>query len=424
MSRRSVIGAVVAATCWSTPFVATAQDTDAPCVMSQDPTYAYTRENPVRIGGGAFTVAARERRYLDALRGPEGQELSYRRGGSSMGPDETILDIYSVTHQGLEEPITLYLDAYRWAEPEVPVGLTCGRPFNLPVPGPDPFGKAEDPRESAQRAARPPGRGARGAPDLGSLTEIEIALNELAVAYAREDRAITPIPLDPERPELGVALAPFHRKVLQARADVAAGRTPELPIEMGPGAGPPNGNTIVAYPLSCDGEEARPREIAYIGMTRPGQRGEVMATRAGLTGAALAEVLPGFEAPGGTLVTVFLPSTFNRDDEVVIRYGGAACAEIGEEVRLPVVVRLPRPIERVHAPDSVNVTNVRVRAIIDVDGVPHGATAVEGIPPLHEEAARLAGQWRWQPLTVNGVAVPMPIGYVIQFGAGTGRQAR
>src|SRR3990170_4000446 len=92
--------------------------TASKCPVSQDDTYGYTRENPVQIGGGAMYVKAREQRYLDTLRGPEGQSIQYKRVGSSPQSTNstTILDMYEVTYAGLEKPISLYLDAYHFWE--------------------------------------------------------------------------------------------------------------------------------------------------------------------------------------------------------------------------------------------------------------------------------------------------------------------
>src|SRR5688572_2841265 len=97
------------------------------CAVAEDPTYGYTTENPVQVGGGAMYVKAREQRYLDALRGPGGQSIQYKRIGSvPQSPNSrTILDRYEVTYGGLEQPMTLYLDAYHFWTPRAPKGLIC-----------------------------------------------------------------------------------------------------------------------------------------------------------------------------------------------------------------------------------------------------------------------------------------------------------
>ncbi|OON69474.1 hypothetical protein [Hymenobacter sp. CRA2] len=57
------------------PFTLTETSTDAD--------YGYTDYKPVCVGGVKDNACVRnEQRFLNALRGPEGQEISYRRLGS------------------------------------------------------------------------------------------------------------------------------------------------------------------------------------------------------------------------------------------------------------------------------------------------------------------------------------------------------
>lgn len=101
------------------------------CVISTDNTYGYTQENPIKVGGGAFGGPSRERAYLDNLRGPNGEELTYERTGSVPFGD-IILDIYEI--KGLAKSITLYLDEYNYTDPKAPVGFTCVSAFPLAKP--------------------------------------------------------------------------------------------------------------------------------------------------------------------------------------------------------------------------------------------------------------------------------------------------
>lgn len=75
------------------------------------------------MGGGALYAAARERRYLDALRGPMGETLQYKRSGSM-----------PVDAEGRTK------------------GFTCAVPLGLSAPGPDPMLASE--REAAIAAVR------------------------------------------------------------------------------------------------------------------------------------------------------------------------------------------------------------------------------------------------------------------------------
>src|SRR6187402_681076 len=58
------------------------------CGVADEPEFATSKDHPVQVGGGALTIAARERRYLDALRGPEGQPVQYKRLGTERTADQ------------------------------------------------------------------------------------------------------------------------------------------------------------------------------------------------------------------------------------------------------------------------------------------------------------------------------------------------
>jgi hypothetical protein len=100
------------------------------CPITTDDTYGYNKENAIRVGEGGefFGGPAREKAYLDNLRGPNGEPITYERLGS-LTFEDTILDEYIIT--GLASPITLYIDIYSFDEPMAPAGFTCAGPFNL-----------------------------------------------------------------------------------------------------------------------------------------------------------------------------------------------------------------------------------------------------------------------------------------------------
>ncbi len=101
------------------------------CSISEDKTYGYTEENPVRVGGDFLEGPARERAYLDNLLGPNGEILSYERNGSFTSGD-TILDEYHIT--GPDIDVVLYLDEYRYEPLQAPYGFTCVGEFRLSAP--------------------------------------------------------------------------------------------------------------------------------------------------------------------------------------------------------------------------------------------------------------------------------------------------
>lgn len=102
---------------------------------SQDETYGFTANNPVRVGGGREAGARNQQRYLNALLGPRGQPLSYQLEGSCCAfkiaeagiDNEGQLDIYSVTWKGRKEPLRLYLNMYEEGPLAAPVGLRAAR---------------------------------------------------------------------------------------------------------------------------------------------------------------------------------------------------------------------------------------------------------------------------------------------------------
>ena len=106
-------------------------DQDASCPVSSDQTYGYGETNPIQIGGDFFAGPSRERAYLDHLRGPNGETLSYERTGS-IPTDTTILDGYKITGAGIN--VTLYLDVYNYEPLQAPVGFTCDGDFPLSAP--------------------------------------------------------------------------------------------------------------------------------------------------------------------------------------------------------------------------------------------------------------------------------------------------
>jgi hypothetical protein len=104
--------------------------------VSTDPTYGVTQKNPICVGGKTDNGALNQQRYLNALRGPKGEEISYRRRGSCCAfktPNGLIggmgmLDAYEITWTGNEKPVLLYLNFYDEGPLRAPIGLTVIQP--------------------------------------------------------------------------------------------------------------------------------------------------------------------------------------------------------------------------------------------------------------------------------------------------------
>lgn len=99
--------------------------------ISTDKSYGYTEENPIRVGGALNDGPLNERRFLNALAGPDGQNITYIRTGSCCpfkspnGIQGTgMLDRYEITLQGLSKKRILFINMYDRAILKVPVGFT------------------------------------------------------------------------------------------------------------------------------------------------------------------------------------------------------------------------------------------------------------------------------------------------------------
>ena len=99
-----------------------------------DDTYGFEKSNPVKVGGIAESSGPRnERRFLNALLGPNGEEIRYTRGGSCC-PFKTpnglmnntgLLDMYRVYWSGARDTLSIYINMYDKGDLKIPVGLTA-----------------------------------------------------------------------------------------------------------------------------------------------------------------------------------------------------------------------------------------------------------------------------------------------------------
>jgi hypothetical protein len=100
--------------------------------ISADPSYGLSEENPVKVGGADKKEGPKnERRYLNALAGPNGEKVTYYRAGSCcpvksknglMGM--AILDNYRVTWEGSKDTVSIYINMYDYGVLKAPVGFS------------------------------------------------------------------------------------------------------------------------------------------------------------------------------------------------------------------------------------------------------------------------------------------------------------
>ncbi len=97
-----------------------------------DKTYGYSEKNPICVGGVVDEEGpGMQRKFLNQLAGPNGEEISYTRASSCCHFETPrgylgggLLDIYEITYDGLDAPIELYINMYDYEEPMIPVGFT------------------------------------------------------------------------------------------------------------------------------------------------------------------------------------------------------------------------------------------------------------------------------------------------------------
>lgn len=102
--------------------------------ISTNPSYGLSKKNPIQVGGVDRSEGPlNERRYLNALLGPNGEQVFYSRLGSCCptkskndpyGFGSVVLDIYQVVWEGSNDTISIYLNMYDYGVLMAPVGFT------------------------------------------------------------------------------------------------------------------------------------------------------------------------------------------------------------------------------------------------------------------------------------------------------------
>lgn len=96
-------------------------------------TYGFEPENAIKVGGVAEGEGpTNERRFLNALAGPQGEELDYYRVGSCCPqPTENstygqaLIDKYAVYYEGSKDTLVVYINMYDSEKLMIPKGFTA-----------------------------------------------------------------------------------------------------------------------------------------------------------------------------------------------------------------------------------------------------------------------------------------------------------
>lgn len=99
--------------------------------ISEDSSYG-SEKNPIMVGGVVDSQGpGNQRKYLDLLTGPKGEEISYERIRSCCAFETKngimgtgLLDVYRITFEGMDAPVELYINMYDYQTLYAPVGFT------------------------------------------------------------------------------------------------------------------------------------------------------------------------------------------------------------------------------------------------------------------------------------------------------------
>jgi hypothetical protein len=348
------------------------------CQPASDPEYGRVANKAIAIGGGPGYMAARERNYLNALRGPQGQMLRIANSvGSSPlpgDPERAIVDAIGVTYDAESGPVTttLYLDAYHYDAPKAPTGFTCGAPLAsvAPIPPADPF-------------------------------KMTSALVSLAIEHGTK-ADVTPISLDTSTPR-GYFFDRYALIALQARAAATAGAPldsakPSRELEA-------LGSGVLAYPLSCGDRTILPTDVEL----RTAQ-GPIARNPAGepVRGEALTKAFPGLPTPPGSIGLYFRGA---QPAQGRITYA-EGCNGSPAEAMLSFRAEPPRLIEMVPGVRPPGIVEaepvVYVQVILDQEGRIARPQYLGGPRSLYPAALDALTKWRTQPVRVNGAPVVTP----------------
>jgi hypothetical protein len=374
--RLSILALVALLQTLAVPGIASGQSQNPACEVSDDPRFAFSPEHPVQVGGGPMYGAARQRRYLDFLRGPGGQPVTYKRTNSMMRADETVVDRYEVTYDGLEKPLTLFLDWYHFTEPRVPQGFTCDKPIVLGIPPPDPWVAREQ-------------------------------LDALAIAQGT-DKTFDATPMEIGQP---VVAHVFDRYRLVARAArLAAARGSPLDAKLLSKERPRT--IITAAPVSCNARTIRAKAIALQDPKGAVLKVEETATEP----TALSRLIPEVQLADGTIAVVFPIETL-RAGALRVSYDGPACTGAGNEVTVPLTATAGRLIESPMPakPAGAAVKWIAIQAILDHSGSFRMPISLGGPADLAKVAMDAIATWRAEPARINGTPLATPVVLEVTF---------
>lgn len=353
-----------------------------PCQVADDPDYGSSPARPAQVGGGPMYGAARQQRYLKALRGPGGEPVTFERKGTAGSPDTGLVDRYDVRYEGAVAPVVVYVDFYHFTDTLLaPRGLTCGGEFDLGMPPPDPFIAEEQ-------------------------------LRELALAGAAE-RGFSAPPMELGTPPALMIVDHFRRLSVAARA--AARRKAPLTAAALPRELASPQTTVIVYPQACGDRTNAP---ASVGLSDRSGRTISPASTTSEPG-AIRDLTGGVVVPAGSLAATFPTPLIQPGLAVTVRYGEPACAGMPSKEAYEVTGTgaqlLESAMPKRPAGDAAIGRWVALQAVIDDIGGFRVVRPLGGPPELSQAALEAVATWRALPARIAGHPVPTPVVLQVRF---------
>jgi hypothetical protein len=246
-----------------------------------------------------------------------------------------------------------------------------------------------------------------------AIRDKDLQMAELAAEAARRGPAI-PIPLSGNTIRVvGVVYDQYLMGVVIARQQMAAGGTPDPRAIVEHPNWQSRGTVIVAYPIDCDGRPNRPLAIRWKSQIA----GPVGPTPVSdpVRGAAAQSLLPGVSVPNDALVVSLRNAIMAGNPSVEVDYAEPVCRGAAKTAVLPIVTSISptfaRGINGIKLPEQFaslpSPTTVRISATLDAAGRARFAEQAEGPQELGPAAIAMLTSKIWQPVLINGVAMPL-----------------
>ena len=231
---------------------------------------------------------------------------------------------------------------------------------------------------------------------------------------------VTPLPLTNTTTRvIGVVYDQYLMGIVIARAQIAAGNTPDPRAIVEHPNWQSRGTVIVAYPIDCDGRPNRPLAIRW----KSQMAGPVAPTPISdpVRGSAAQSLLPGVGVPDDALVVSMRNAIMIGTSAVEIDYAGPVCHGAATTAVLPIVTSISsvfaRGVNGIKRPEQLaalpSPSTVRISTTLDATGRARFAEVRQGPQELGPAAIAELTSKTYPPGLINGV--PMPQSFMVPF---------